>query len=53
MDDIEVNYYGIRTDFYTDESKSVLVGSSYCGEGERHAYLTPTDYSDYIPEGKC
>ena len=53
LDDIEVNYYGIRTDFYTDESKSVLVGSSYCGEGERLAYLTPTDYSDYIPEGKC
>ena len=52
LDDIEVNYYGIRTDFYTDESKSVLVGSSYCGEGERLAYLTPTDYSDYIPKGK-
>ena len=28
------------------------MASSYCGEGERLEYLTPTDYSAYIPEGK-
>ena len=52
VDDIEIDYYGIKTVVYSDSTKSTVVTTTYGAEGERFIYPIKSLFASYVPAGE-